>query len=715
MSFNAIGQEPKRVVIDSIQELIDISNDLTFEFKIKESLEYAIKAANYAHKLDNDYYKGHAYYMMGYNYSVLVDHKSAEKSYRNALEYATKAKDSVLMLWSYNGLGSVYSDGYNNLETSLVFYNKAKDLGKILEMDEEYMTPVINLAWTYIDIKEPDKAYPYLLEAEQLVTKTRDLRGYCEVMYLQGRYHFQKGELDIAKNKFNDCLETAKQHDILADLSYVFESRAELFQKIGKMDSAYYDLQAYQNYKDKLYDKEKLKQIEVAKISFGVDEYERQLNVAKAEKEYQEGITRNNKIINIISIVGLITLLGIIVFVYREYRIKEKLNNALKTKNEQLVEAKLEAEKLAQAKSQFVSTISHELRTPLYGVIGISSLLLEDQEILPKHKKLLGSLKFSGDYLLNLINNVLRISKIESQEPEQIKTPTNLYKLSQNLLNSFEYQAKSKNNQLNLDAPKDLPETVSVDSLGLSEVLVNLIGNSSKFTENGNIWLRIKVLDQTNESLTIRYEVEDNGLGIPENKKEFIFEKFSQLDRESNKVEGTGLGLSIVKNILANMDSQIYLESEEGKGTKFYFDLTLEVINEIEESNLKNDENDNSKSYHKILVAEDNKINQIVTKNLLNLIGYDCTIVENGFNAIQLVKKEDFDLILMDLNMPYVDGREATKRIREFDKTTPIIALTAAEISEVKDECIALGMNDLINKPLNKNDLKTIIKKNLKT
>ena len=446
-----------------------------------------------------------------------------------------------------------------------------------------------------------------------------------------------------------------------------------------------------------------------------LDNFHPIINVAKAEKEYQEGISRNNRIINIVSIVGVVLLLVIIFFVYKGYKSKEQINEVLRAKNEQLVEAKLEAEKLAQAKSQFVSTISHELRTPLYGVIGITSLLLEDEKMQPNHKKLLGSLKFSGDYLLNLINNVLRISKIESQELTPTKTPTNLFKLSQNLLNSFEYQAKNKNNQLVLDLPKELPETVNVDSLGLSEVLVNLIGNSSKFTENGNIWLRIKILDQNDQTIKIRYEVEDNGLGIPEDKKDFIFEKFSQLDRESNQVEGTGLGLSIVKNILTLMNSEIHLESKEGRGTKFYFDLDLDILNETDDESLKIEENTPGNSYGKILVAEDNKINQIVTKNLLNLIGYDCTIVENGFNAIQMVKKEDFDLILMDLNMPYVDGREATKRIREFDQNTPIIALTAAELGEVKDECMAIGMNDLINKPLNKNDLKKIIKKNLKS
>ncbi len=340
-------------------------------------------------------------------------------------------------------------------------------------------------------------------------------------------------------------------------------------------------------------------------------------------------------------------------------------------------------------------------------------MLLEEKDISGKHKKLLDSLKFSGDYLLDLINKVLKISKIESNNEKLTKTSTNLYELTKNLFYSFEYQAKNKNNELVLEIPDEIPRVLHVDSLKLSEVLINLIGNSSKFTENGKIWLRIKIISLEKEMITIRYEVEDNGVGIPEDKKEFVFQKFSQVGREFNKSEGTGLGLSIVKNLLEMMDSKINLDSKEGRGTKFYFDLKLEIINEKTVQKIDCDHKSVHPVYRKILVAEDNKINQIVTKNLLNIIGYDCTIVENGSNALQMVKKEDFDLILMDLNMPYLNGTEATRRIREFNQTTPIIALTASELSEVGKECFDIGMNDVINKPLNKNDLKNIISKHL--
>ena len=161
------------------------------------------------------------------------------------------------------------------------------------------------------------------------------------------------------------------------------------------------------------------------------------------------------------------------------------------------------------------------------------------------------------------------------------------------------------------------------------------------------------------------------------------------------------------------MDSDIFLDNKEGRGTRFYFDLELEIIHEYISEEFNCNSNPVNSEYKKILVAEDNKINQIVTKNLLHLIGYDCVIVENGFNSLHMVKKEEFALVLMDLNMPYLNGMESTRRIREFDSETPIIALTASELSEVETECMNVGMNDIINKPLNKNDLKKIISKHL--
>ncbi len=697
---------------DSIEYFITKTKTLLASYSIKESLDYASKAIHLAHQVKSDLDISRGHYFMACNYEVIEDFKNTEIHYLEALKYARVAKDTIRIVRSLNGLGNVYSYGYKNFNKGVDYYSQSLQMASQINSNEK-LGPILNLGWTYIDENKFDEALPYLKEAQKLSQDSvTNIVALSNIKYLLGRYYAGKNDIKKANQLFNEVIKAVEDKEIFSVLTDTYKAKSDAFQKIGETDSALYCIKKYLLYKDKLFDEEKLKQTEIAKVSFAIEEYQRELDASQKEKEYLAKIAKNNVAIIIIS-VGLILLLVVIFFFYRGYRSKKKINEVLKEKNEQLLEAKIEAEKLTNVKSQFISTVSHELRTPLYGVVGITTLLMEDKDITTKHKKLLNSLKFSGDYLLDLINKVLKISKIESNKEKLTKTPTNLHQLSQNLLHSFDYQAKNKNNELILEIQDELPEIVLVDSLKLSEVLINLIGNSSKFTENGKIWLRIKIVSIEKDDIIIRVEIEDNGPGIPEDKKEFVFEKFSQVGREFNKLEGTGLGLSIVKNLLEMMESQIHLESKEGRGTKFYFDLKLEVIDEKSDDKPNLDREDEINLYRKILVAEDNKINQIVTKNLLDLIGYDCTIVENGFNALQMVKKENFDLVLMDLNMPYLNGVEATKRIREFDKTTPIIALTASELSEVQEECMAIGMNDIINKPLNKNDLRNIISKNL--
>ncbi len=705
------AQENKNLAKDSLEVLMNTSLSLLFdENKIKESLEYTFKMLEYANEIDDNYYKSKAYYIMAANYEFVMDYDSAEEKYKESLKYAERNGDSLLIAYIYNGLGNISESLNKNKEESIAYYNKSIALGSNFKKYNQHPA-TINLAWSYLDLNKFDKAYPYLLKTEELLKAKNksDVNANCEIKYLKARYFLGKKNVEKAQIHFSEALFIAEKNHLPHLSLVIHERRAKLYDSLGDFKNAYRDILAVQEINKEL----KSDLIEVTKMNFIVDGYKKELEDIKKENEYQAVLAKNSKIINLISCIGFLGMLGAFIFLYYIFRANKKLNADLKEKNEELLLSKSKAEKLTEVKSQFISTVSHELRTPLYGVVGITTLLLEEKDISTKHQKLLNSLKFSGDYLLDLINKVLKISKIESKNEKLTKTPTNLRKLSENLLHSFEYQAKNKNNELILQIPDELPDMLDVDSLKVSEVLINLIGNSSKFTENGKIWLRIKIISIEKEHVTIRYEVEDDGVGIPEDKKEFVFEKFSQIGREINKSEGTGLGLSIVKNLLEMMDSDIYLDNKDGRGARFYFDLRLDIINEREEEEILHKNNTVNNTYKKILVAEDNKINQIVTKNLLNLIGYDCVIVENGFNALQMVKKEDFDLILMDLNMPYLDGVEATRRIREFEQNIPIIALTASELSEVNDECMEVGMNDIINKPLNKNDLKTIIIKHL--
>jgi len=376
----------------------------------------------------------------------------------------------------------------------------------------------------------------------------------------------------------------------------------------------------------------------------------------------------------------------------------------LKARNKQLEIAKNQAEKSSELKSNFISNVTHELRTPLYGVVGLTSLLLKSNDLSTKDTKFLKSLKYSGDYLLNLVNDILQIGKIESQKIELKNVTVNIRVLLENIVNSFDYRLEETNNQVQVTIDKNIPEFIKCDNVRLSQVLINLIGNSIKFTENGKIDIRIKLINIEGDHVSLRFEVEDDGPGIPKEKQKIIFENFSQLDENSNtNYQGTGLGLPITKNIIELFDSNLEVESELEIGTTFGFELTFEIDREAkpkikETKHVKGETISLTKKY-KILVAEDNKINQIVTQNLLQRENYECVIAKNGLEALDAHRETNFDLILMDINMPVMNGNESTKSIRAFDKTTPIIALTAADIEQVKADYKLIGFDGIITKP----------------
>jgi len=402
--------------------------------------------------------------------------------------------------------------------------------------------------------------------------------------------------------------------------------------------------------------------------------------------------------------IALIVILSLLTLsLYKNNNLRAKANNLLKDKNTELQLAKEKAEKASLAKAQFLSTITHELRTPLYAVTGLTHLLLEED---PKdhQKEHLNSLKFSGEYLLSLINNILDLNKLEANKVELERTSFNLKKRINDVLVALKKSADDKKNKLHLEFDEGIPNKLVGDPLKLSQILINLIGNSLKFTQNGDVTVRVQSLEQKKNKIQLHFEIEDNGVGISRKKQKSIFETFSQGSLQINrKFGGTGLGLSIVKNLLELMNSKINLDSQLGKGSKFWFNLTLSVSEEAQK-----DKNSNNIIYDvdyvalenkSILVVEDNKINQMITKKILEKNHMKCMVADNGMDAIKIVKENKFDVILMDIHMPGISGIEATQKIRDFDKQIPIIALTAVTVDENLDDFYRAGFNDIIPKP----------------
>lgn len=700
-------------VIDSIKKYLKSANDNQATYNLKKSIESANRVIKLSQEAGNEYYQFYAYNVVGINYELISDYKSAEKNYQKALLKAELLKNDTLIGWMYNNLGNVFYEGYKDADKSILFYNKSLELAKKRNDTFQILTPTLNIGWTYIDENEFEKAYPYLEEVISYEKNYGDEELKLQINYLLGKYYVHKRYFDKALKAFEIAIEKGKAQKMYLELSDTYLEQSKLFEILNETSKAFEAYKKYVENKKKVLDKETIQQLEIAKATFALDEFQRDLAKANREKEAQVTITEKSKIITFISIITISILIVLLIILYKNYITKNKLSNMLKVQNKNLEKSKEEAEELSQMKSQFISTVSHELRTPLYGVVGITSLLMEESGLSKKENQYLKSLKFSSDYLLNLINDVLQLSKIDSNKLSLEKADFNTRALLENVVNSFEYHLDQKKNELHLDIEDDVPFILKGDTIRLQQILINLIGNAIKFTDNGDVWLRLKLLKKTDKECTINFQVEDNGIGIPKEKQEEIFDNFLQIERENTGFQGTGLGLSIVKKLITLFGGEIHLESEPNKGSKFCFTLDFKIGKSSNQASLNEKLSKNVHSNNKILIVDDNKINQVVTQNILKKEKFEVAVVDNGLLAIKKIKENHFDLVLMDLNMPVMDGFEATRRIREFNINIPIIALTAVAIDEIKDQVYEAGLNDIINKPYDNQEFYQVILRNI--
>jgi len=373
---------------------------------------------------------------------------------------------------------------------------------------------------------------------------------------------------------------------------------------------------------------------------------------------------------------------------------------------EELKKAKEEAESAAKIKSDFLATISHEIRTPMNGVIGMTNLLF-NTEMNSEQREYVDTIKSSGELLLSLINDILDFSKIESGKLKLDNQPCNIRKCVDEVCNAFNITAKEKNLELKYFAGEEIPDSIITDSARLKQILSNLISNAIKYTERGKVTVSVTGTKLNKENIELKISVKDTGIGIPKESIHQLFQPFSQLDSSSTrKFGGTGLGLIISKNLVEMMKGKIKVESKPGIGSDFYFTFVCK----FSDDNNKLDFKKKPLNFHladeiplNILLVEDNLINQKVTTRLLKRFGYTIDIAENGLKALEAVKKKNYDLIFMDVQMPEMDGIEATKQIiRMFpEKSCPIIiAMTAAVMKGDRERCLSAGMNDYIPKPV---------------
>lgn len=685
-----------------VEEYYGIARKSLHEMHYKKSLIYADKSLQLALKKNNFLLVAKSYNIIGLNYEEFSEPKKAIEFLEKGLYYAQKAKNDTLVLAFCTNIGGISVYRKVDIRKGIQFYHKAYKLAEKLQQPEQMVSSKIDLAVSYYEFKKPDIAFKMLQEIKKDISKQSfaDYRMFAYTIYAK-YYTYNKVDLQNAETYLTKALiETKKiEEDYLVfNIIDLYKFASDFYTKRKNFSKAYFYLKQHDILEDKIFNEKKEnmlnKEFEYMKLGQVNDrilkgEYENKIN--------QEKLKRSRVYIS--SLIFGIIMVVIVLFYFT------KGNKKLKEANEQLYRAQKESDATVKIKNQFISTVSHELRTPLYGIIGLTDII-ENENTNLKENKFFSALKYSSKHLLSLINDVLDVYKIEEGKLEFTQDTIDLEVELEAVMESLHSMAIKNNTAVNLIIAPNVPTYIVTDKTKLSQIIINLLSNAYKFTQKGSVLLKVERVE--NDFLS--FEITDTGIGIPKTFITKIFDKFVQVDRNSSlQYQGTGLGLTIVKKIIESLGGEISIESEEGMGTKVSFTIPFQMgeIDDNEPIFISNQEL-NTMS---VLIVEDNPINQLVTYKILEKLGLQAIIVDNGTSAIDKIKKEFFDLILMDINMSGMNGFETSKAIREFNTSIPIVALTASDKFEIAKQIKEYGINDVIVKPFDGNELITLLVK----
>ncbi|MCK8141776.1 ATP-binding protein [Flavobacterium sp. I-SCBP12n] len=689
----------QREKIDSTAYYVSLNYPLVDNNNYKEALSNTQKKIVKAERSNNIKEQASENYNLGKLYYDLKKYNDAIGTLLKSASLYSSLKPNTKQVATLYTIAMCYmeKEDFSNAE---IFLNKAKVIQDFLKIPDTAELFSLQKGILYKSENKLDEALTIFKTIIAKPDNSSNLNSKIEALYQTGYIENQNNRSNLALNYLYKALELGDNSDNLEQRSNILLALSTVYEKILDKSTAYSYLKQHLNLKERITIRNNKR--------LGIDDYtkfkqsQRLKEIIQNNNEIkeQEKTSKFSKLISILAI-ALISILSLLsLSLYKNNIIRNQSNLLLQEKNNELEIAKNKAEKASKARSEFLSTVSHELRTPLNAINGIAHLLLEEK---PKKNQLdyLHSLKFSGDYLTKFINEILEINKIESDKSEVEQTNFNLKQLLFDIKNSLKELAVANNNDLVLKIDEGIPDYLIGDPTKLSQIILNLINNALKFTKNGTIQLITNLEMLEDKIATLYFEINDTGIGIPEDKLSSVFDSFSQGSIEVNrKYGGTGLGLTIVKKLIKILGGKIKLTSIVGKGSTFSFKLAFEISQSpVEVKVLPKIDYDFKLINKKILVVEDNKINQMITRKMLHNKKIICEIIDNGEDAIDWARNNKFDLILMDVHLPGINGTVATEHIRSFDKTTPIIALTAISLHENREMLLSFGMNEVITKP----------------
>lgn len=699
LSYSQSLYKENTEINDSVDYFLEVA---VFNKEDKKSFNKAIiyteKAIEFAKNNNLENKLADCYLVLGSIYFDLRKVGNAIENFIISINYYNKKEETINLALAYYNLGNCYLEK-NKPEISEIYLNKAAQIYKNLNFLDAI--ELINLQKGIIYKNEDN-----FEKASTIFKSIIDNTTNEDFIFTKIEAYFQLGEIYYLKQQYRTAItyyETAlsintKGNKNLLIQKKILKKTSLAYKKVNQYDKSYYFLDKYAKIADSLGSNYNSF---VSENTFDEIQFDKQLQTIEQldkDKKSQQKTLRFSKLISILS-VALIAILSLLsISLYKNNKIRISSNKLLKTTNKELTIEKEKVELASKARANFLATVSHELRTPLNAINGLTYLLLQEK---PKQSQLqyLKSLEFSGDYLLTFINDILEINRLESDKVIVEGLPFNLLELVTNIKNSFSELILENNIISHCYIDESINQILIGDSTKVSQVLINLISNAIKFSGNGNIWITLRREFETTNEITVFFEIKDDGIGIPLDKQESIFDSFNQGSIEINRTYGgTGLGLSIVNKILEIMNSKITLVSDGENGSSFSFSLKFKKgkANTIDEPEIQPEIDLSNK---KILLVEDNKINQLITQKMLEQKNITCVIIDNGEDAVQHLQNNSYDLVLMDVHLPGINGTEATAEIRKFNTTTPIIALTAISLNENKEMLLSYGMNEVITKP----------------